>query len=156
MRKIAVLVLVIFLMGMILSFSSQSGGQSNGLSYKVANRIMDYMVLQGDDSLSLKNVNLIVRKLAHFSEYLLIGVLLAVALTNLLERAWLAVPLAGIMGVAFAFCDEWVQGSSPGRTQSIFDVMVDSVGVFVGLAAFSIVVLGIKRTLVVRALNQKK
>lgn len=144
MRKFLAMLLVLSLMGAVLYFSSQSGGDSNELSRKVAQRIVQVMEAQGDKTQSLDKVNLIVRKLAHFSEYLLLGVLLAVALTHLLGRAWLAVPLAGLLGVGFAYCDEWVQSGTPGRTQSIFDVMVDSAGLAVGLVAFSVVMLGCK------------
>lgn len=146
MRRILAMILVLSLMGTVLYFSSQNGGDSNDLSRKVAKWIVSTMELKADTSQSLVTVNLIVRKLAHFSEYLLMGVLLAVAFANLLGKTWLAVPLAGFVGVAFAFCDEWVQSGSPGRTQSILDVMVDSAGVCVGLVAFSIVMIGVRRS----------
>lgn len=139
MRKILAFILVLSLMGAVLYFSSQSGGESNSLSRHVAKRIIVVMEQQGDTTQTLEKVNLIVRKLAHFSEYLLLAVLLAVVLTYLVKRVWVAVPLAALVGVGFAFCDEWVQSGSPGRTQSIFDVMVDGAGIAVGLTAFCIV-----------------
>lgn len=143
MRKILAIVLVLILMVTALCFSSQNSGDSNSLSKIIAGRIVSVMELKGDDAQTLGSVNLIVRKLAHFTEYLLMGVLLAVALTNLLRRAWLAMVLAGAGGIVFAFLDEWVQRGSPGRGQSLFDVMVDGAGIVVGLAVFSIVMVGV-------------
>lgn len=145
MRKLLTALLALSVMATVLYFSSQGGGASNHLSQRVAYKIMAIMKQQGDHTQSLYIVNLVVRKLAHFSEYLLLGVFLAVALTNRLGHARYGVPLAGLLGVAFAFGDEWFQSGSPGRTQSIFDVMVDAAGVSVGLAAFCIVIIGVRR-----------
>lgn len=145
MRKILTALMVLLLMGAVLYFSSQGGGTSNGLSHWVAYKLIRIMQLSGDDSQSFYTVNLIIRKLAHFSEYLLLGVFMAAAFTNRLGRARYGVPLAGILGIAFAFGDEWLQGSSPGRTSSIFDVMVDAAGLGVGLIAFCIVIISVHR-----------
>lgn len=145
MKKIFVLVVALSLMGAILNFSSQTAMESANLSGEISSRIVLLMDLSGDQTLSNSEVNLIVRKLAHFSEYLLLGVLLSVGLTNILTKAWLAVPLAFICGVAFAFGDEWIQGAMPGRGQSVFDVMVDVAGISVGLLAFCIILIGLHR-----------
>lgn len=145
MRRILTATLALSVMAIVLFFSSQGGGASNHLSQRVAYRIMAVMEQSGDEAHNLFQVNLIIRKLAHFSEYLLLGVFLAVALTNRLGRARYGVPLAGVLGIAFAFGDEWFQSGSPGRTQSIFDVMVDTAGVTVGLVAFCIVIIGVRR-----------
>ncbi len=145
MRKILTALMVLLLMGAVLYFSSQGGGVSNGLSQRVAYKIIAVMELHGDYSQTPYRVNLIIRKLAHFSEYMLLGVFLSGALRHRLGRARFGVPVAGILGIAFAFGDEWVQSGAPGRTQSIFDVMVDTAGLAVGLVAFCIVIISVHR-----------
>jgi VanZ family protein len=145
MKKMSAALIVLLLMGAVLYFSSQVGGVSHGLSQKVAYKIIAVMELSGNHTQSLYTVNMIVRKLAHFFEYLLLGAFLAMALTNLLGRVQYGVLLAGILGVAFAFVDEWVQSGAPGRTQSIFDVLVDTAGLCVGLMVFCIVLIWVQK-----------
>lgn len=70
----------------------------------------------------------VVRKLGHFSEYFVLGVLIARALRD--ERGWqlhhalLAVALAG----SYAVTDELHQRFVPGRTAAAGDVVIDTLG----------------------------
>jgi VanZ family protein len=69
--------------------------------------------------------DLALRKLAHAAEYAVLGVLLLRALAN--ERAALA------LGIAYAVTDELHQHFVPGRLASPLDVLVDTVGVAIGV-----------------------
>jgi len=68
------------------------------------------------------------RKLGHFSEYFVLGVLIARALRD--ERGWqlhhalMAVALAG----SYAVTDELHQRFVPGRTAAAGDVVIDTLG----------------------------
>ena len=70
--------------------------------------------------------DLLLRKLAHAGEYAALGVLLLRALRD--ERAALA------LGIAYAGSDELHQHFVPGRVGSPFDVLIDAVGVAIGVA----------------------
>ena len=72
--------------------------------------------------------DLVLRKLAHAAEYAVLGFLLVRALGR--EIAALAV------GIAYAASDELHQHFVPGRQGSPLDVLLDSVGVAVGVMAF--------------------
>jgi len=69
-----------------------------------------------------------VRKLGHFTEYFVLGVLIARALRD--ERGWqlhhalMAVALAG----SYAVTDELHQRFVPGRTAAAGDVVIDTLG----------------------------
>jgi VanZ family protein len=70
-------------------------------------------------------------KLAHFSEYFVLGLLLGrAARASLIGRpsasAWL---LAVILGMAIGASDETLQRFVPGRDSSIYDFMADFAGV---------------------------
>ncbi|MGN0652650.1 MAG: VanZ family protein [Gemmiger sp.] len=74
-----------------------------------------------------------IRKLAHFSEFLLEGFLLMLCLRVYTKRfvrhvSW---PLLG--GLATALMDETIQRWIPGRTSSVVDVWIDFAGVVAGL-----------------------
>ena len=70
--------------------------------------------------------DLVLRKLAHTAEYAILGALLARAT----ERASLAFGL----GVLYAVSDEIHQVFVPGRHGAPLDVVIDAVGVAVGIA----------------------
>jgi VanZ family protein len=70
--------------------------------------------------------DLVLRKLAHAAEFAVLGALLLRALV--VERAAL------VLGIAYAASDELHQVFVPGRRGSVFDVLIDAVGVALGVA----------------------
>jgi VanZ family protein len=81
--------------------------------------------------------DLVLRKLAHAAEYAVLGALLL--------RALRAEAPAFAAGVAYAISDELHQHFVPGRRGAPLDVLIDAVGVGVGILAWRR--LGHRRTL---------
>lgn len=73
---------------------------------------------------------LVLRKLAHFTEYTALGFFLTGLWRNLRRRERFTPPL--LMGLAAACLDETIQIFSPGRGSSLIDVWIDFSGVCVG------------------------
>ncbi len=71
--------------------------------------------------------DLVLRKIAHFGEYAVLGLLLA--------RAVGRRPLALAAGVAYAASDELHQHFVAGRHAAVRDVLIDSAGVLAGVLA---------------------
>ena len=69
--------------------------------------------------------DVVLRKIAHFCEYAILGALLLRAL----GRAEVAVAA----GVAYAATDEWHQHFVPGRHAALRDVAIDAAGVLAGV-----------------------
>ena len=69
--------------------------------------------------------DLVLRKIGHAAEFALLGALLERALA----RPWTAFAL----GVAYAVSDEVHQHFVPGRVGAWYDVLIDAVGVAVGI-----------------------
>ena len=85
------------------------------------------------------NINLefsgqVIRKLAHFVEFFVLGLLLA--LTLYLHSFPHVTPFALAISVLVAAVDECLQFLSPGRAPSLTDVLLDSLGAVCGIAAF--------------------
>lgn len=84
---------------------------------------------------SLELIHLCVRKLAHLSEYALMGILAARAFRTsprtLFQRRWFLISISLI--VAYALLDEYHQSFVPSRTASVLDSLIDTVGGFVAL-----------------------
>ena len=75
----------------------------------------------------------LLRKIAHFSEFACLGLLLTVLIRMLRSKVWerLFVPMIG--GVTVAAIDEIIQIFVPGRGPHIRDVGIDSLGVLLGV-----------------------
>ena len=87
-------------------------------------------------------VSFFVRKLAHFSEYLLLGASLMAAVKQAMRQApertapqpllpsWL---LSWLIGAAYAVSDEIHQMFVPGRSCEMRDILIDAAGVACGI-----------------------
>ena len=83
--------------------------------------------LQADEDL----VSFVVRKSAHFTEFLLLGVSLFLTVRDLRKRASFWIPWA--IGAAYAVSDEVHQLFVPGRSCEVRDMIIDACGVLVGV-----------------------
>ena len=75
----------------------------------------------------------LLRKLAHFSEFCALGMLLSWLLAMLKEKKWAFVIPSMICGCLAACVDETIQCFVPDRGPSIKDVGIDSMGVILGI-----------------------
>ncbi len=127
-------------MYMIYSFSAQDGTTSGELSRKVSYEIVklvDRISDQNWDEWQIEQhtaeIQWIVRKGAHVSEYFLLAVTVSFPLYVYGVRGFLLMILAGLYCVCFACGDEYHQSMVAGRGPSMKDVGIDSIGIFVGI-----------------------
>lgn len=73
----------------------------------------------------------IIRTLAHFTEFVILGSLQFVFITRLVSREKAAF-LLPLLGLSFPFADETLQYLSPGRVPDIADMWVDFAGYCIG------------------------
>ena len=135
-RKILRFTSLIIWMAFIFYMSNQNGEVSTGQS----NFFVDILRSAGIDiSDSLKEViTLIIRKGAHFSEYLILYILFyrtIVMYVSVSKTKYLAVLLVFL----YACTDELHQFFIPGRTAAFKDVIIDTSGGYVGLIILSII-----------------
>lgn len=83
-------------------------------------------------------IHFFMRKLGHFSEYAVLGILAARAFSGsanaFLKQHWFQVAL--LLIVCYALLDEFHQSFVPSRTASIFDSAIDVAGGLAALLAF--------------------
>jgi VanZ family protein len=75
----------------------------------------------------LPTAEIVLRKLAHVTEYLVLAALLMRALRR--SRIAAAIPVAIAAALAYAAGDEYHQSFVPGRTATPRDVAIDGVGI---------------------------
>ena len=117
----------------IFSNSMKIGEVSQGSSGRVLALLQGVLRRLGHPALAQRLTDHIVRKLAHFCEYMLEGFLLTLCLRVYTRRfvrhiSW---PILG--GLLTALTDETIQMFSDGRSSQITDVWLDFSGVLTGI-----------------------
>lgn len=134
------LLLVIAVMVMIYCFSAQTGAESGAMSGRITMWILNLVVPGFGDFSPEKQeairstVSFVVRKLAHFSEYALLGFSLMLHIAQIEKKIAVRLPWlwSWAAGTLYAASDEFHQGFVAGRGPSLRDVMIDSSGVIAG------------------------
>ena len=131
--------------------SMQTGEVSSARSQAVTTLVNGFLGKFGLGPLSEH----IIRKLAHFSEYALLGVLIGLAYRlqlMLCLRVYtrhfvrhISWPL--LVGMSTALMDETIQISIPNRTSSVTDVWIDMAGAIAGLFVALIILLILRATM---------
>ncbi len=132
-------ILIILLFGtffLIFGFSNQNATESSGISEKVSESIVN--IFNSNESNETKmqlisNIEPIIRKIAHFSIYTVVGILLmALASTynfDLKSRIYGCL----LIGFIYACSDEIHQLFVDGRSGEFRDVLIDTCGVLTGI-----------------------
>ena len=123
---VAIWMIIIFIMS---SFDSvESSNQSNFIVDIIANIF------------KIENIELlsfIIRKLAHFAEYLILGLLVANMFTkNNINNLYL---ISIILCIIYATSDEIHQIFVPGRACQLRDILIDSIGSIIGIYLYKLI-----------------
>jgi len=129
----------------IFNFSNQDGKASSGLSRKVARKIVDVFPYTKNLSEKTKNkivekTQPIIRKGAHLSIYTLVGIFIMSFISTYKIHLKYKFLISILVGLVYASSDEIHQSFIPGRTASIIDVGIDTVGVFLGIILVLIII----------------
>ena len=123
----------------IFMFSAQPASASNQLSTGFTEVLIDTLgkIMPFDIEISTVNdivgqLNHIVRKLAHFSVYLVLGILVSRAMVKNGFKGNVFI-ISFLICATYAASDELHQLFVPGRGCQLKDVIIDSLGSFVGI-----------------------
>lgn len=123
-----VLCLIVFF---IWDNSLQNGGNSDGFSLIFAKwlaPIADKLGFYGN----IWALNRIVRKLAHLTEFTILGGVLYVVLRHYIEYGTVVKTIG--VGIVIASLDEFIQLFSLGRSSQLSDVLIDTIGIIIGIS----------------------
>lgn len=127
------LVYIAFIFGNSATPAVYSSAESSWVT-ELLNRAMRTIGLTG-----LQFSEGFVRKAAHFTEYMGLGILLTLSLAKYEcfsgRRRWRLIPV----GFLIAGLDEGIQYFTPGRYCSIMDVLLDTCGVAFGVALLALI-----------------
>jgi VanZ family protein len=143
--RIISLTLLLLTFVQIFNFSSQNGDESGSLSREVVRKAIDIFPYTKNFSEETKTeivekAQPIVRKLAHFSIYTLVGIFIMSFMSTYTIHLKYKFLVSILVGLIYAISDEYHQSFTPGRTPSIIDVGIDTYGVILGIIIVMIVI----------------
>ena len=127
--KYLFIILTVFVIGFIWWNSSQNGEESSDISQGVLYEIMQLFARIG---VSADITEHIVRKLAHFSEFTALGMLLSIDTALFLKKMKQYIWVPFFVGLLVALVDETIQLFPIGRSSKVTDVWLDFSGVIFG------------------------
>lgn len=149
MKKTISIISLILWMIIIFSFSSADANKSTGTSDKVIttmieikDKITDQETPISEKEIIVKNSSFYVRKIAHITEYLILGLLMFNALKqfNILNIYY-----AIILCILYSCTDEFHQLFINGRSGSFRDVLIDTIGILLGTYLYKILIIKKKK-----------
>lgn len=127
--KLLSLIATVVILVAIWLFSAQSAAESSSLSGGLAQFLMKLPL--GDNLALVEGLDHILRKMAHFTIYALLGVSLAGVMIDM--RKVRLISIVVLLGAMVAMIDEWHQSFVPGRGPGWSDVLLDTMGVLAGV-----------------------
>ena len=120
----------------IFSFSSADANKSTGTSdkvittmFEIKDKITNNETPNNEKEIIVKNSSFYIRKLAHITEYLILGFLMF----NLLNQYSVTNIYYAIgLSILYSCTDEFHQLFISGRSGSIRDVLIDTIGILIG------------------------
>lgn len=129
-------------MGLIFCMSSQPqdlSAETSGLVTELVYRLISFL-FGSTISLSefFNSYGQLIRKLAHFTEFMFLGILAIVNYREYSDNEKIIAPLA--FSVLYALCDEFHQYFVEGRFCSLKDVLIDGSGALCGILLYHLLV----------------
>lgn len=136
-KKIIYSTLLIIWMVIIFMFSNQNAKTSQATSDKIASDIVDTVEIVSKKDIPdsnkkkfISDTRFIIRKTAHFTLYLILGVLAHLVFSS--YNVSKPVIYSVIFCLLYACSDEFHQIFSDGRTAKLMDIFIDTCGGIVG------------------------
>lgn len=116
----------------IFSFSLQNGSISS-LQSGVITKYIHSLLSNINMNLELKLLSLIIRKLAHFTEFFILGCLVRKSSLDLNRKDLL------LYIFLIPILDEFIQSFIPDRAMSVIDMGIDSLGILSGIIIITLI-----------------
>lgn len=132
-------VVVVLCLISIFCFSSQDSIQTNDLSRKFTRKICELIFQNfsyleiGIQNTMVYEMNLFIRKLAHFSIYFFMSMFIYAELVLWIKKYFISGIISVLSCAVYAAVDEFHQSLVPGRTPLVKDVFIDSAGALMGV-----------------------
>ena len=142
-KTIIKLILVIAWMSVIFAFSHQPAEESSDLSDRMIVRITEKVrhkeLTDKEKEEVVEKFTVLIRKTAHFIEYLILGILVYITILDFDKYKAKAFTYAILICCFYACTDEIHQIFIPGRAGRVLDTIIDTLGSTVGVYIYSLI-----------------
>ena len=132
LRKHIFLILTLCWISVIFSFSLQNGSLSSLQSGFFSTRIHQFL-LSMSINIEKSTVSFIIRKLAHFTEFFILGCLVRKSTLDIKDNRLLYIIFL------VPILDEFIQSFVPDRAMSVIDMGIDSMGIITGIVLITLI-----------------
>lgn len=145
MKKYLIRILAFLWMIVIFSFSSKTADASTQDSLFVGKKIGQFIIAdfeewsEKEQTIFAKKIEYPVRKGAHMTEYAVLGILLLCSWDFSKHSLKKMVGCSWILGTLYAASDEFHQLFVEGRSGQVTDVVIDSIGVVIGVMFIAVI-----------------
>ena len=133
--KVIKILFVLFMMVTIFMFSNQSSNESQALSekvlYKTDEVINNKKVNENEKKDLSNNYNTLIRKIAHFSLYFILGISVYLLLKDYIDKRLVLYTI--LICFIYAISDEVHQLFIPGRAFQVLDIIIDTCGSIISI-----------------------
>ena len=136
--KIFKIILIIIWMIIVFGFSAQKGADSGNTSKSFTIEIMQMIFGKSiiENSLLIENIETVIRKLAHYTIYVIGGFLIMNYAYTTEKTDKQKISYSITLGVCYAISDELHQFFVPDRSAKLFDVGIDTLGINTGVIIY--------------------
>ena len=147
----------------IFSMSAEPAEKSENTSGRVVEFVAetvvpDYEELSEEEKTEIKeSFSVPIRKLAHFSEFAVLGALVMISVKVTLDKKLLLrfyMLISAAAGLVYAITDELHQSFIPGRAPAVKDVLIDFSGICAGVLAVTVLIYIIEKRFMRKAYNK--
>ncbi len=144
-KKVLLVIVTIIWMSLIFYFSQQTGSSSSGFSDKIVDFMIDILVKNYNNLPTLDQIKIhddfsfVIRKLAHYTEYFILGILLLLTMKSFFKKEIIIYINSSLIGIIYAISDEFHQSFIDSRTPAIMDVFIDSIGLLTAIFLIGII-----------------
>lgn len=140
MNKVVKIILVVIWMTVIFCFSNQkaedSSKLSDGVIIKVAKIFVRDDITQTKKEKLIEKYTFVIRKMAHFTVYLILGILVINMISSFNLKNLITISI--LICFAYALSDEFHQLFVDGRSCELRDVLIDTIGSFIGIFIYNV------------------
>ena len=142
MKKISIILLIIWMI-IIFLLSNQPANISTETStnftrtiINIVNNITGNNIDEEQIEIIVDNTFTLVRKLAHITEYLILGILMINVVKDYQKNIKKVIIISLLCCILYACTDEIHQLFVPGRSGQVLDVFIDTIGSIIGIFSY--------------------
>lgn len=125
MNKLIAIIFVLISIGGMFYFSNQTAIVSSNQSQFFIDLIYKLF--------GIRINSFIIRKLAHVFMFMMISVSIVIFVYMLSNNIIISIGISSLISIGYACLDEYIQTFIEGRSGNIKDVMIDCIGVIIGI-----------------------